>query len=193
MGREFILHKKEILELLSSTPQKIHLAFDIWTSRRNRAPNEVVAHFVCCKGVNRVALLSLKKTGDTHDGQSIAENVKRAIDSYKICEQGGYFVLNNASNNDSAIAELAKSLDFDPAHRRLRCAGHIINLIAKECLFGCDFEAFEIELLRTSMGTSMDIEKEMAAWRSKGPMGLLRNAIKWIRLSLGRLRRFILV
>ena len=48
----------------------------------------------------------------------------------------GYFVLDNATNNDTTLIELTKSIDFDPLERRLRYMGHILNLIAKQYLFG---------------------------------------------------------
>ena len=47
-----------------------------------------------------------------------------------------YFVLNNATNNDTTLIELTKSIDFDPLERRLRCIGYILNLIAEQYLFG---------------------------------------------------------
>ena len=55
----------------------------------------------------------------------------------------GYFILNNATNNDTTLIELAKSIDFDPLKRRLRCMGHILNLIAKQYLFGQDVASFK--------------------------------------------------
>lgn len=50
----------------------------------------------------------------------------------------GWFVLDNASNNDTALAELAKSLSFDISKKRLRCVGHMINLAADAFLTGGD-------------------------------------------------------
>jgi hypothetical protein len=42
----------------------------------------------------------------------------------------GYFVLDNASNNDTTVAALARHVNFTTAHRRLRCGPHTLNLIA---------------------------------------------------------------
>jgi hypothetical protein len=50
----------------------------------------------------------------------------------------GYFVLDNATNNDTTLKELAKTMGFDPILKRLRCMGHIINLIAESYIFGQD-------------------------------------------------------
>jgi hypothetical protein len=39
----------------------------------------------------------------------------------------GWFVTDNAYNNDTAIQALASQLNFVTAERRLRCGSHTIN------------------------------------------------------------------
>jgi hypothetical protein len=70
------------------------------------------------------------------------------IEEYEIKDLLGYFVLNNASSNDTCVREILKQLrpEFDSKQRRLRCFGHIVNLAAKAFLFGEDAEAFEFEI-----------------------------------------------
>jgi hypothetical protein len=63
-------------------------------------------------------------------------------------ENLGYFVLDNALNNDTTLVELAKVMKFDPKQKRLRCIGHIINLIAGVYLFGQDEASFDEEYKR---------------------------------------------
>ena len=48
----------------------------------------------------------------------------------------GYFVLDNATNNNTTLVELGKVLGFKPKDRRLRYIGHVINLILEAYLFG---------------------------------------------------------
>ncbi len=50
----------------------------------------------------------------------------------------GYFVLNNALNNDTTLVELTKTIKFDVKEKRLRYIGHILNLIIEEYLFRQD-------------------------------------------------------
>lgn len=57
----------------------------------------------------------------------------------------GYFVLDNASNNDTTLTELSKKMGFDPQGKRLRCMGNILNLIAEAYLFGQDASTFEAD------------------------------------------------
>jgi hypothetical protein len=60
-------------------------------------------------------------------------------------ENLGFFVLDNVFNNNTTLVELSKSIDFDPKERRLCYISHIINLIAKQYLFGQNLKSFENE------------------------------------------------
>ncbi|KAI0570822.1 hypothetical protein Alg130_11087, partial [Pyrenophora tritici-repentis] len=61
------------------------------------------------------------------------------IDSTKL----GYFILDNAANNDTAIAVVAEIYDFLPAHRRLRCGPHTLNLIGQTLLWSNNQQAYD--------------------------------------------------
>jgi hypothetical protein len=41
------------------------------------------------------------------------------------------------------LVELSKSMGFDPKAKRLRCMGHVLNLIAEAYLYGQDVSDFE--------------------------------------------------
>ncbi|KAI0568968.1 hypothetical protein TUN199_11416, partial [Pyrenophora tritici-repentis] len=62
-----------------------------------------------------------------------------SVDSAKL----GYFVLNNAANNDTAIAVVAEIYDFLLVHRRLRCGPHTLNLIGQTLLWGNNQQAYD--------------------------------------------------
>jgi hypothetical protein len=46
-------------------------------------------------------------------------------------EKVSYFVLDNAYNNDTAVAALADKYGFEATYWRLRCCCHILNLGAQ--------------------------------------------------------------
>ncbi|KND92540.1 hypothetical protein TOPH_02791 [Tolypocladium ophioglossoides CBS 100239] len=62
-----------------------------------------------------------------------------AVELHKI----GYFILNNAKNNDTALEIIGRELGFVGARRRGRCFRHTLNLSAKAILFSHDANAFE--------------------------------------------------
>ncbi|KAF8430367.1 hypothetical protein EV426DRAFT_504890, partial [Tirmania nivea] len=56
---------------------------------------------------------------------------------------------------------------------RLRCIGHVINLVVKAFLYGYEF-------MEESESDSEDSEKVATSWRKRGPYGKLRNVITYI-------------
>ena len=54
-----------------------------------------------------------------------------------------YILNNNAPNNDTTFIELGKKTGFEPKAKRLRCVGHIHNLIAEAYFSGQNASIFE--------------------------------------------------
>ncbi|OAQ58122.1 restless-like transposase [Pochonia chlamydosporia 170] len=108
-----------------------------------------------------------------HSGNNIATEVLYTIEAFGIEENIGYFTLDNAENNDTALEAIGKKLGFNGARRRGRCFGHIVNLSAKALLFGKDTDAFEEQL----SGAEALSEAEYELWRQKGPVGKLHNFV----------------
>lgn len=46
-----------------------------------------------------------------------------------------WFVLNNATNNDTTLEELSKSIPFNSQKKKLKCVGYMINLTADSFLY----------------------------------------------------------
>jgi hypothetical protein len=73
----------------------------------------------------------------SHTGANIADNLFDVLKDYQIHgRQIAYFAADNTSNNDTALAALAERVDIDLIASRLRCAGHIFNLVCTAILFG---------------------------------------------------------
>ena len=60
-------------------------------------------------------------------------------------EQIGYFILDNATNNNTVIMAITKEFDFNLIERWLYCLGYIINLIARHLLYSYNPNLFKIE------------------------------------------------
>jgi hypothetical protein len=91
----------------------------------------------------------------------------------------GYFVLDNASNNDTTLTKLAKTLGFDPKLKRLRCVSYIFNLIAERYLYGQDVSKFEEQY---SKAGALERRK---LWRERNEVRKLYNLIAHI-MALGK-------
>lgn len=60
----------------------------------------------------------------------MAEVVLKTLDLFSISAQiVGYFVLNNASNNNLAVAVMGQKLGFSASDRRHRCGPYTLNLV----------------------------------------------------------------
>jgi hypothetical protein len=185
VNQEFPIHKQEIRDNIATSISRVHLAFDLWTSSHKKAINGITANWVDRKGHCCTALLALTEMGDRHSGQAIAQSVVPVIKDYNFGDKLGFFVLDNASSNDTCVAELAKQYNFDPEERRLRCVGHILNLVAQELLYGNNYDKFRGEVANVK-----DLAEQAALWRAQGPIGMIAQIVRWVNKSPGRVKRF---
>ncbi|KAM4057695.1 reverse transcriptase (RNA-dependent DNA polymerase) [Hirsutella rhossiliensis] len=59
---------------------------------------------------------------------ALADEVADTICAFGLEDRIGYYTLDNATNNDTAVEALAAEFDFDREERRIRCAPHFLNL-----------------------------------------------------------------
>lgn len=170
--KQFVRHKSTVVEALKKAPGSVHISFDGW-----RAPNRASLYGVVCffrDESNKPCkiTLGLPEVG-RHMGTRIADEVCKILEAFGVEDKVGYAVLDNASNNDTAMEAVGGQLGFLGHSRRCRCIGHTINLAAKALLFGHNPDAFE-ELLSGERAFTKD---EYAIWRDKGPVGKLHNMV----------------
>ena len=143
---EFIQQRDWLRDhVLPSSKSSIHLSFDGWTASNNTAYLDVVGHFMGVDNVKTV-LLGIRRITGSHTGENLACHLIKLIDDYRIKDNLGYFMLDNADNMDTTVKHLLISTNpqLEPKERRLRCVGHIINLIAKAFLFGAEAKHYEV-------------------------------------------------
>ena len=185
--------KDEVRQELSDALGKIHLGFDLWTSPNRHAVMAVTAHFLDRVGKHQSRLLALRRQLGCHSGENLAVTLGRVVREWKIEDRVGTVISDNASSNDNCLVNFYGDLDAemgsaDIRARRMRCYGHILNLVARAFLYGEDFEAFEAE------SQVFDLlgryEDDLRHWRKKGPVGKLHNVVKFIRSSPQRCELF---
>ena len=172
-------YKSQIINHLSTVPGQIHIAFDGWRSRNRHALYGVVCFYIDSNGAPSKLVLGLPELKISHSGENIAAQIMEILESYDILEKVGYITLDNAANMDTATEEIADALGFDPQKRRVRCFGHVLNLVVKALLFGHKSEAFEAEV-DGELGVDAG---QHEVWRKKGPIGKLHNLVHWIHRS----------
>jgi hypothetical protein len=125
------------------SPGKIHISFDGWTSPNHHALFGTMCFFRNKDNKLCKLLLGIPELIE-HFSHIIGDEVLAVLRAFGIPpEKIGYFTLDNAENNTTAMVAIGQKLGFDGRLRRGRCVGHIINLAAKALLFGNDSDAFE--------------------------------------------------
>lgn len=171
---DYLAYIPAVIAHLRDARSLIHISFDNWTSIGGKhALTGVCVHHLNKQGVVEDYLLGLPQLLGQHTGSNIATTVSSILQTFQIDQkQLGYFVLDNATNNDTAVEALATEYNFDATSRRLRCCCHIINLGAQVVIWGQDRDAFENEAEHLDQE-----EKELKVWRKYGPLGVLFDTI----------------
>jgi hypothetical protein len=157
---------------------KIVLSLDGWLAPNNLSLLGVVGHWIDNDRVLKTALLGLRPL-DGHAGSDIADVLRKVVETFDLTGRVIAYQMDNASSNDTAL----RSIDSAP-QMRLRCLGHIINLVVKALLFGTRSNAFQKDLQEASDGDAFML------WRQHGAIGRLHNLVAYITRSERRLREF---
>lgn len=179
------LYKVKVVNHLRHATSRIHIAFDLWSSNNNLSMNGIIAHYLDASYEPQAILLAVPEQTESHYGVDIAAKVIKVIEEFEIeGDHIGWFMVDNASNNDIAIESIASHFGLDAIERRLRCAGHILNLIARSLLYGFDKKLFEQD------SEVMDLQDRLTYWRRAGPIGKAHNLIAWTYASPQRILRW---
>ncbi|KAG7424555.1 putative AC transposase [Fusarium oxysporum f. sp. raphani] len=201
LKKTFAQHKQGLVKKLhNSLSSMVHFTIDMWTSSEQKAAYQaIVVHFVDAetRGVAQ-ALLSLREFKGSHNGKLQAKAFLEVVEEYDLRGKVGYFTMDNHDANDAMLDDIAKEIDgLDPVARRLRCSGHIMNLIVQAFLFrskakkiqedereGID-EAYErlCRLSEREEGGIITKAQATEEWREFSVLGKLHNLCIYSRSS----------
>ncbi len=138
-----------------------------------------MAHFLIGESYELHTLLLGLPEIHGQTGKEQARALRLVINDYGVSKDKlRWFVLDNASNNDTALLELQKTIEFDPQKKRLRCAGHITNLAVYVFLYGKDPASFERRMREEQTEAA-----RLDLWRKRGSVRKLHNLIFHITRS----------
>jgi hypothetical protein len=178
--------KALVIERLRAALSQIHFSFDLWTSpKQSIGLLATIGHFVNSEYTNEALLLSLRPIEGAHTGENMAEAMLATFEEYDITEIG-YFMSDNHPANDLAVKAIlaAHKIPETVKSRRLRCFGHIINLVAHAFLFGQDQQAFETD-------DWQDLATAYRLWKQNGPIGQVHYLFVFIQGSHSRRENFL--
>jgi hypothetical protein len=196
------LQAKDIVrKRLQSSRTSIHLAVDIWTSPSNDLLLAVCASFVDIQGVFRNILIGLRVVRG-HSGSDQWEVLLPVLQEYGIEGKIGALVGDNSGTNDTLCRAMAgwlateKKINWTHTHLRLRCMGHILNLVVQAFLFTASEDEKEMEsydqagLEEEDEGEKFSRERATKFRTKMGVMGKVHNIVVHIRASPQRIAQF---
>jgi hypothetical protein len=211
---EFALWKETVKNDLHNKRSNLHVALDIWTSPNRILFIAIVGYYIPQKS-NKVIkrLLALKEIVG-HAGEEQWVVLKEMLKEFGCLSTLGVVIGDNATTNDKLCRIIGQymtrelSINWDAETRRIRCMGHIINLIVQAFLFNTkttgiteeEVEGIEKDDIAQADGIEPVVSNETREqtqrdrrekFRSLGAMGKLHNIVVYIRCSAGQTARWL--
>lgn len=195
ISNSFNIHKDILRRKLQSTPWKLHLSADVWSSPNHKAFLGICVRFVDPDAKEALqALLALPELPGldgpgSHGGEEQWKLLRRVLDDYNIWHKIGFFTGDNHGSNDKVCRLLGAHLRemgvvWEPKTQRIRCHGHILNLAVQAFLFMDSKEAAQAAVeqieLADELAFGADFYERARAqraqgWRRLGPLGKVHN------------------
>ena len=155
---QFQVERQLVKEHLHNSISCIHLSTDSWYAGRTLQKDYqgINAIWVDSNGVINTALLALPALYHGHGGNQVAPHLIETLQFYDIEHRLGWITGDNHGANDTLCRDIEEHLitkgitGWSAAHQRLRCFGHIVNLIAHAFLYCDNAEAVDIALQRAA-------------------------------------------
>jgi hypothetical protein len=119
--------RKQIHEEISS---KVHVILDCWTSPNYQSFLAITIQYLDENWNLKEHLLDFVNVFD-HSGDNLSAFVIKCLEFFKLKDEIGCFVMDNATNNDTLLNNIEKWIGnpkWKKKANRLRCLPHIINL-----------------------------------------------------------------
>jgi hypothetical protein len=157
----------------------------------------ICGHFTTYEGKQQKALLALKKVPG-HSSEAQMGILWPVLQDYGIAHKLGAIVGDNASTNNVLCRLVQKKLkdtlglNWEADHWRIRCLGHIINLVVQAFLFMNQVSLEDLDSYdeQEQAGAFNVTEAIRAQFRLMGPLGQAHNIVVHIRGSAGRTEEF---
>jgi hypothetical protein len=149
-SREWIIdsynnNKAKVIKSIVISISKLTISFNGW-----KANNDVldllgvIVYYLRDNHKLYNVILAMRDTLGSHTSSNIADHLFDVLKDYQISSsQIAYFIVDNATNNDKALKLPSERVTLDPVTSRLRCIGHIFNLVCTTILFSVDKESLK--------------------------------------------------
>ncbi|KAJ0131793.1 Poly [ADP-ribose] polymerase 2, partial [Fusarium oxysporum f. sp. albedinis] len=153
----------------------VHISLDLWTSPNRFAIMAVFAHFIDQLGHQQSRLLALRRQFGAHSGENLAGSLINIVHEWEIEGRVGCAISDNMTANDTCLYYMYQRLD--PSMRP-------VDIKSRRC------DAMGTRSISFRVPSLWQRRRDLDHWRTKGPIGKLRNIVKFIRSSPQRSEQF---
>jgi hypothetical protein len=105
--RQYEAHKQRVKRNVAQAQSKIHISCDLWTSTNDLPILVIILHYVDQNGITRRNVAAMKEVDGAHTGENLSVPVLEVIKEWGIQANLGYFMMDNADNNNTMIKSIA--------------------------------------------------------------------------------------
>jgi hypothetical protein len=102
--QQFEAYKDGVKEALRAAPGQVHIAFDGTRTRNRHTLYRITAVYRDSSNQPQKVMFSLPELINRYTGKYIATKILNIICFFDLEDKVGYFTLNNAGNNNTAMA-----------------------------------------------------------------------------------------
>jgi hypothetical protein len=113
---------------------KLSIALDCWTSPFNQAFMAITGYFIDDDWQYQEVLLGFEPLHGKHSGANLSTVLLAILEKHNILDRVLAVTTDNASNNDTLVSELQKSLSDSTTLIRIPCLAHVIQLSLNDLL-----------------------------------------------------------
>lgn len=105
----FHVEKRRVQQAVHGAISKVHFTVDLWTSTNSLALLGIIAHYFAEDGQLQESVLALRELEGRHTGANQSQLILKVIDEFGIASKVGYFMMDNAENNETMMQSLSAS------------------------------------------------------------------------------------
>jgi hypothetical protein len=99
--------KEKVKQRIQSAKLRIHISCNLWTSPNSLAILGIIGHYVIEDGQLEHHILALKDINSEHNGSHLVAAILKVVNKWGFASKLGYFVMDNAGNNNTIIRSLS--------------------------------------------------------------------------------------
>lgn len=108
--RQFKAHRKRVMRNVKDARSKVHVSCDLWTSTNGHSILAVILIYVDANGKVRRTMAGMREILGNKTGERLCVMVMEIIKEWEIQLNLGYFMMDNAADNDVMMRHISLGL-----------------------------------------------------------------------------------